>query len=114
MFTLAQLSGVSIDTVRTVVHREMSLLERIGWTNQPKLRRRGGRYLRYRVKEDAIQSLKNKVNDLFKEVPRSDFHPIIANDPQVPVRVLAAEDALLRLFPMAATHPRSNTLFALP
>src|SRR5437867_3439935 len=84
---LAELSGVKPVTVRTVIGRERSLLERIDQANRGQHTGRGGRYFRYRVKPEVLQSLKNKVSDLFNQIPQSEVHQTLVREPQIPIRV---------------------------
>jgi|SRR5581483_10132328 len=91
---LARLSEVKLTTVRTILNREQSrLLEVIG---SEKVARRGGRSLRYRIREEMIPVLREEYSDLFKQLSVSEQsgseHP--SERSPVPLAVLAAENSL--------------------
>lgn len=97
--TLQKHSGINPATIRTVLSRKEQILEKLGFldTGQP-----GGKLIRYRLKPEAVQPLRNEIGDIFdqvKELPEA--RPKERPEFQAPLGLLAAENALLRLFPKA-------------
>lgn len=103
---LADFSGVNLNTVRVVIGREKEFWEEVG---QSQSGQRGGQFLRYRLRpervaalEEAIQKLQQEARSLArKEGAMGNFKSKAPEE--VPVSLLAAEDALARRFTEAAT-----------
>ena len=106
---LSQLSGVKLATVRTIVSREKkNLLEEI---DQLPRSARGGRLIRYRVRPDKIVSLTETIDSIYTGLQTPEPPTKRGkNRSDVPLAVLAAEDALLRRFPKATSEERLRLL----
>jgi hypothetical protein len=122
---IAAFSEVNPSTVRTILKRNQAFLEELGpdETGRP-----GGRFTRYAVKADQIKPLRQMIESLYKQLkvsPESEPHSSSGAEAKGPGRrehtagledsvdLLAAEDALLRLFPKTQNHDERQYLLRL-
>lgn len=110
---LAELSGVRLTTIRTVLKREDDLLERVETVPRGSKTGRGGRYVRYRLAAGALESIAEELRvleqtgRLNREV-RALATP--APDDDVPSGLLAAEHVLLDQLPSADEAAKQELL----
>jgi hypothetical protein len=114
---LAHYTGAKVTTVRTILNREQSYLEEVG---RLETGRKGGQCRRLRVKPVLLQSLRNRIENLFAQIklaPSGSAEPEFATDsasaPQVPLSLLVAEDILVRRFPEAKDAAEKRSLIEL-
>ncbi|MDR4469540.1 MAG: sigma-54 dependent transcriptional regulator [Nitrospira sp.] len=92
---LARFSGVSYRTVSTVVSFSSDVVETRGYKETG---RQGGKLIVYRVRPNRIERLRNMLSKQFENINRSPGMETAQSVYQgVPLGLLAAEDALLRL-----------------
>src|SRR5882672_6512477 len=105
---LAEFSGVNVNTVRVVLGREKWAWEETGRRSSGQ---RGGQFIQYRVKSAQFPALEKTIDGLLSEAKSIAFRMESTSgaagtarvEDTVPVLLLAAEDALGRRFPEAAT-----------
>lgn len=94
---LARYSDVKPTTVYTTISREKQYLEQIG---RHETKKRGGQWLRWRVKLDQIPNLKARISEAFADMK---VNPGTLDQydsaPEVPTALLVAEDILVRRYP---------------
>lgn len=95
---LADLSGVKEATVRTVLNRSANLLETLGKSDSEG---RGGRFIRYRLRPEEAAKPRSEIEALYQRLP---LVPNPGPRAEPPLGLLAAEDALLRLFPQETSE----------
>jgi hypothetical protein len=104
---VARLSGVRESTVRTTLRREGSFVERIG---TQKIGRRGGQPVRWRVRPKARERLRAQL----RELEQLGVGPWLGEREDesntLPAGIIAAEDVLIRLAPMASDPTRRTEL----
>jgi hypothetical protein len=104
---VARLSGVRESTVRTTLRREGSFVEQIG---TQKVGRRGGQPIRWRVRPKARKRLRAQL----RELEQLGVGPWLGerqdDSNTLPAGIIAAEDVLLRLAPMASDPVRRTEL----
>lgn len=110
---VANFSGVKGNTVRTVLAREPNLLDEVGKDHTGS---RGGRFTRYRLKEREVEGLTGELSKVYLALQKGVIAGPRVGGKQVsshyepPLRVLAAEDALIRRFPLARTSKEKLAL----
>jgi hypothetical protein len=110
---VANFSGVKRNTVRTVLAREPNLLDEVSKDHTGS---RGGRFTRYRLKEREVEGLTGELSKIYLALQKGVIAGPRVADKQVsshyepPLRVLAAEDALIRRFPLARTSKEKLAL----
>jgi hypothetical protein len=108
---LTQYSGVSPQTVRTVVSRERRNLKPLGIEAATG---RGGRFKRFQVQPAQAEGIRQELNELYRALPRESPVPGQQTESQpVPLAILAAEDVLIRRFPQAGALEERKRLLNL-
>jgi hypothetical protein len=105
---LAKFSGVNDNTTRTVIGRNMDLVEACG---HKETGRKGGKLVKYRLKPSKVEELRADLKKRFEALNV----PFAAQSksktaPSVPLGLLAAEDALLRLKSAADNEQKEHLL----
>ena len=101
-------SGINPQTVRTVLLRKETLLDKIGFEpkGQP-----GGRPIRYRLKPQAETTLRDEIGKVFEGVRSLPDAKLGVTEPlKAPLALLAAEHALLKRFPNAVDSTEKQEL----
>jgi len=108
---LSRYSDVKPTTVSTTLGRDRQYVEQIG-KNETK--KRGGQWVRWRVKPDQFQNLKSRVSGLFNDM-RAIPGVLDETDsaPEVPTALRVAEDILVRLYPEAESPEKRRELLEL-
>ena len=108
---LAKCTGVKTSTIGTVLNRDRSLLEQLGWEETG---RRGGQPKRYQLKPEQVGAVEATLKELYPtlEIPstptqesRSAF--------EIPLGLLVAEDVLLNDYAKAQSLEEKEQLFNL-
>src|SRR5438270_403417 len=117
--SLAEYSGVNADTVDTTMRRNREFWELIG---KERTKKRGGQLRRFRVKPDAVESLRSKLKEHFtliktlnepKEEETTGVETALKvpqKPPDPPVSLAAGEEALLYLFARAKSPEEKQTI----
>src|ERR1041384_2305631 len=100
---VAKKTGVKLNTVHTHIARHKHLLEEVGYEETG---RRGGQRKKYRIREEAIESVYEELEGLYQSLParaRTDG-PSVEQQSQpteLPLGLFTAEETLLHRYPKA-------------
>lgn len=109
-------SGVTSSTVYTVLTRNKEIFEDLGIKAN---KRRGGQQKYYRLREDKIPLLRKEIEDFVQKINPSADEPVEgagklygSEKVQLPISLLAGEEALLHLFPKAKNLAEKRVLLS--
>ncbi len=105
---LSRYSDIIPTTVYTTINREKQYLEQIG---RHETKKRGGQWVRWRVRPDQIQNLKARISKAFADM-KANPGTLDQDDsaPEVPTALLVAEDILVRRYPDAIPDKQRELL----
>lgn len=104
---LAHHTGVKPNTVSTILNRDRSLLEQIGWEDTG---RRGGQPKRYNLRADQVSAIETEIRTLYKDLRIPESVAASESAVEIPLGLQVAEEILSKDYPRAKSVAEKQRL----